>query len=282
MNEITELLTGAERGAVLLVLLMLIAIEYFYSKLRHKEIYQPRETAASIAIAIVQPFTRVASGLVLAPVILWTYHYRLFTMPLDDVRNIIALFLLAELTYYWFHRWSHTVRLLWAAHSVHHSQNSFNLSAAIRLPWLGGIFALVLSVLPLVWIGFSPTAVLGVFTINLLYQFILHTRLIKSFGPFEHILNTPAHHLVHHASNASCLDKNYGGMLIIYDHIFGTYAEAPKDEPVIFGLTDPIHSHNPFVIQFREWGRMINDVFSARSLRDAYRALFGRPGEASI
>jgi sterol desaturase/sphingolipid hydroxylase (fatty acid hydroxylase superfamily) len=169
------------------------------------------------------------------------------------------------------------MRLMWAAHSVHHSQNSFNLSAAVRLPWTGAVFAVTLNVLPLVSLGFNPLAVLAFFSLNLLYQFMLHTRFIKSFGRVGWILNAPNHHLVHHASNLSCLDKNYGGILIIFDRLFGTFAKAPETEQIRFGLVDPMHSNNPLVIQFREWWRLGNDLLHAKSLGSALLILFRPP-----
>jgi sterol desaturase/sphingolipid hydroxylase (fatty acid hydroxylase superfamily) len=270
-------LNGPQHGVLLGLLLLLVGAEYLYAKRSHRDVYDARETLASIGIALLHPIARLASSFVALPVIIWVSQHRLFTLPVNSIWTYVALFVIGEFAYYWFHRWSHEIRLLWAAHSVHHSQNSFNLSAAIRLPWTGALFAVDLTLLPLVYLGFPPLAVAAFLTLNLTYQFVLHTQFIKSFGPLEAILNTPSHHLVHHASNESCLDRNFGGVLIIYDRLFGTFAKAPETEKIVFGLTDPIRSVNPFAIQFHEWKRMIADVFSAGSLRAALRIMFSPP-----
>jgi len=114
--------------------------------------------------------------------------------------------------------------------------------------------------------------------LNLFYQFFLHTELAPRLGPLEWVLNTPRHHSVHHASNGSCLDKNFGGILIIYDRLFGTFATPPENEPLRYGLTEPLRSQNPLHIVFREWLQMARDLRHARSARDAWRTLFGAPG----
>lgn len=277
MENLGAFLNAPQHMALLALLLFLIAVEYLYAKLTDRDIYRGRETLASIAIALMQPIPRFAMSFVTIPIILWVSQQRLFTPPSNSIWTYVALFFIGEFAYYWFHRWSHEIRLLWVAHSVHHSQNSFNLSAAIRLPWTGSIYAIALNILPLVYLGFPPVAVAAFFTLNLTYQFILHTQFIQSFGPLDAILNTPTHHLVHHASNESCLDKNFGGVLIIYDHLFGTFAKPPASEKIVFGLVDPIRSVNPLVIQFRELTRMITDVFRADSPSAVLRVFLGSP-----
>src|SRR5262249_4774346 len=128
-----------------------------------------------------------------------------------DPAMAIALFFGVEFIYYWFHRWSHEIRWLWASHSVHHSPNRINFLTAERLSWTGGVTNSMLIVAPLVLIGFNVRAVTAAVSLNLLYQYWLHTEMIRHLGPLEWIFNTPAHHRIHHASNASYLDANYGG-----------------------------------------------------------------------
>jgi sterol desaturase/sphingolipid hydroxylase (fatty acid hydroxylase superfamily) len=140
-----------------------------------------------------------------------------------------------------------------------------------------------MSLLPL-WLGGElgntqlVLAMIAMLALNLFYQFFLHTELAPHFGPLEWVFNTPRHHSVHHASNGSCLDKNFGGFLIIFDRLFGTFAAPPKDEPLRYGLTEPLESQNPLYVVFREWLQMAADLRRARSARDVWRTLFGAPG----
>ena len=131
--------------------------------------------------------------------------------------------------------------------------------------------------LPLAWIGFSPVAIGAMLTAGLLYQFFLHTALPVSLGPLEWILNTPAHHRVHHACNEACLDKNYGSVLIVFDRLFGTFAAQPTHEPLRFGLKGREPSHNPLAIAFGEWRHLFRDTARAKGARAKLKVLLGAP-----
>lgn len=174
----------------------------------------------------------------------------------------IALVVLEDLCFYSFHRASHRVRFLWASHVTHHSSRFFNLSVAFRQTWLP--FTGVIFWLPLPLIGFDPLMIMTVQVISLFYQELLHTQLAPRLGPIEWIFNTPRHHAIHHGSNAVYLDKNYGGVLIVWDRMFGTFAR--KTEPIRFGLTRELRSHNPIVIAGHEWWAMLRDVWRRRPL----------------
>jgi sterol desaturase/sphingolipid hydroxylase (fatty acid hydroxylase superfamily) len=174
----------------------------------------------------------------------------------------VALVVLEDLCFYGFHRASHRVRILWASHVTHHSSRAFNLSVAFRQTWLP--FTGVIFWLPLPLIGFDPLMIMTVQVISLFYQELLHTQLAPRLGPLEWIFNTPRHHAIHHGSNVAYLDKNYGGVLIIWDRIFGTFAR--KTEPIRFGLTRDLRSHNPIVIAGHEWWAMLRDVWRRRPL----------------
>ena len=132
--------------------------------------------------------------------------------------------------------------------------------------------------LPLAWIGFHPFAIVAMLALNLFYQFFIHSEFGPQLGLLEYVLNTPTHHRVHHASNDTCLDKNYGGMLIIFDRLFGTFAAAPKQEPLRYGLVGGTPSYNPVRIAFAEWGSMLRDAWNARGAGAKLRNLFGPPG----
>jgi sterol desaturase/sphingolipid hydroxylase (fatty acid hydroxylase superfamily) len=252
-------------------------IEFFWHRVHGREGYDLGETAATTAIAVGQSFTRYLSAFIIVPGYYAIYQWRLFDIPLFDPLALVALFLGQELCYYWFHRASHTVRWMWATHRVHHSATKFNLSAAYRLGWTNLISAGWLFYAPLLLIGFQPVAVIGAIGLSLAYQFLLHTELVPKLGPLEFVLNTPTHHRVHHASNETCLDKNYGGTLIIFDRLFGTFVEAPQGEALRYGLVGETRTLNPFKLAFGEWIQMARDVAVARSAKDAFIALFGKP-----
>ncbi|MEL6317729.1 MAG: sterol desaturase family protein, partial [Pseudomonadota bacterium] len=216
------------------------------------------------------------AGLVAAPYF-WAHQHRLFDIPLDGVAAALGLFLGVEFLYYWMHRAAHRVRWMWATHRVHHSAAKFNLTAAFRLGWTGPISGGPLFFLPLVLLGFPPLAVVGALGLNLAYQFFLHMERPVRLGPLEWVLNTPTHHRLHHAVNDGCLDKNFGGVLIIFDRLFGTFAAPPENDPLRFGLKGAARTDNPLKILFGEWTAMARDAARARSLRAFGRALFGPP-----
>jgi sterol desaturase/sphingolipid hydroxylase (fatty acid hydroxylase superfamily) len=169
----------------------------------------------------------------------------------------VALVVAEDVCFYWFHRASHRVRILWASHVTHHSSQTFNLSVAFRqtwLPFLGVVFWL-----PLALVGFDPLMIMTVQVFSLFYQELLHTQLAPRLGPIEWIFNTPSHHAIHHGSNLPYIDKNYGGVLIIWDRLFGTFARRSED--IRFGLTKNLATHNPIVIAGHEWWAMLGDVW---------------------
>lgn len=279
MPELSQLMVHTRpAGSVVLVAVIFIVMEYLYLKLAsHDDAYDAREAAASFGVAIGDILMRtLTSGLAAAP-FFFVYQYRLLDIPLDRASSWIALFLGTEFFYYWFHRASHRVRWLWATHSVHHSAQAFNLTAAVRLGWTGTITGAFVFFLPLVLIGFHPVAIAATLGFGLLYQFFLHTAINVRLGPLEWVLNTPAHHQVHHASNEACLDKNYGSVLIVFDRLFGTFASAPEGEKLRFGLKGRERDLNPFRIALVEWVHLVSDVRKARGVRSKLRALFGTP-----
>ncbi|MBN9548265.1 MAG: sterol desaturase family protein, partial [Alphaproteobacteria bacterium] len=219
----------------------------------------------------------IEAGIVAVPFTL-AYGHRLFDLDPYAPATIAALFLATEFVYYWHHRASHRIRWMWATHAVHHSATRLNLTAAIRLGWTGNISGNFLFFVPLAWLGFHPVAIVAVLGVNLLYQFFIHTELAPRLGPLEWVLNTPAHHRVHHASNRACLDRNYGGVLIVFDRLFGTFAEAPDDEELRYGLVGGTRTLNPVRIALGEWAAMFRDVRRASSPAAMWRALFAPPG----
>jgi sterol desaturase/sphingolipid hydroxylase (fatty acid hydroxylase superfamily) len=265
-------------GGFLLVALTFIAIEFAYCHLaHHAQMHDAKETLASVGVALGNVVAKSFTSAISALPFFLVYQHRLADIPLDNAWSWLALFLGVEFCYYWFHLASHRVRWLWATHAVHHSATRFNLSAAVRLGWTGQLTGGFLFFLPLAWIGFHPAAIALMLALGLLYQFFLHTALPIHLGPLEWVLNTPRHHRVHHACNEPCLDTNYGSTLIIFDRLFGTFAEAPRDEAMRFGVKGRAASNNPVVIALGEWKHLFVDFWRASGLKRKLAVLFGAP-----
>ena len=237
-----------------------------------------RESAASLGMAAGQRLAGAVTAVLLGGVYWWCWAHRPWTVPLHSAWGLPLLFLGAELCYYWQHRLSHECRWLWASHAVHHSPRHLNFSAAYRLGWTAGISGHGVFLLPLILLGFHPVAVLATFSFNLLYQFWLHTELVPRLGWLEGILNTPANHRVHHAVNPRYLDRNYGGVLMVFDRLFGTWEPESATESCRYGLVHQLESHNPLRIAFHEWIALWRDLRQARTARAVLGHLFGPPG----
>ncbi|MEO0398271.1 MAG: sterol desaturase family protein [Pseudomonadota bacterium] len=197
--------------------------------------------------------------------------------------SILICIVLADLAYYWEHRFTHRVNAAWATHSVHHSSPFYNISVAYRFGVMDGVWPILFHV-PLVFLGFHPAVVFFSEMLVLTYQTFLHTEAIKKLpAPIEFLFNTPSHHRVHHASNTEYLDTNYAGMFIIWDRLFGTFAKE-KTTP-IYGLVEPIEKldtplrvlKGPFVASFHGFSRVAKKVSAAKGLNQKFLALFGPP-----
>jgi sterol desaturase/sphingolipid hydroxylase (fatty acid hydroxylase superfamily) len=243
--------------------------------------YNWRAYFASIADAlgrqyIVLPFLAFSLA---TPAVNLAWGHRLYTVPLDTAAAVVVLVITQDFSYYWFHRCSHRVRWFWATHAVHHSSNELNFGAAYRFGWTGRLTGTGIFYVPMMWLGFAPAAVGIAGAFALLYQFWLHAEWIPKLGPLEYVLNTPSHHRVHHAANPDYLDRNYGGVLIVWDRLFGTFAAERDDLPCRYGLVTPLLSNNPLIIGFHEWAALARDLWQARSLRDGLACLVGPPDQ---
>lgn len=189
--------------------------------------------------------------------------------------SLVLVVLLADITYYWEHRIAHEVRILWTQHAVHHSSRDMNIITGIRFGPLEGVWSLVAH-LPLAFLGFAPEAIIfGVISV-LAYQTWLHTELINKIGVFEKFLNTPSHHRVHHGCDEKYLDKNYGGILIVWDRLWGTF--QVEEETPHYGLKRDFNSQNPIKVWFSELPQLASDLSSAKSGKEIVGYLFNRPG----
>ncbi|MEZ5651580.1 MAG: sterol desaturase family protein [Burkholderiaceae bacterium] len=240
--------------------------------------YDWRSAGVSLFDALVRNAMRLVPLPIMGAIFGWVWEHRVATVPLDSFWAFVLLFFGQEFCYYWYHRAAHRIRWFWATHAVHHSPNELNLAAAYRLGWTGKFTGTLLFFTPLVWLGFDPGVVVATLAANLLYQFWIHATWIPKLGWLEYALNTPSAHRVHHASNLRYLDANYGGVLIIFDRLFGTYVAEADEEPCVYGWVKPIRSYNPLRIEFTQWLALFRDVASARSLREVVGYLFAPPG----
>lgn len=203
-----------------------------------------------------------------------SYAYVPWSIPVTIWTVLLAL-IVADFTYYWEHRIAHQVRLLWTQHAVHHSSRDMNIVTSVRFGPLESLWSLIAHI-PMVLIGFPPDLIFACVIVVLAYQTWLHTELIGKLGPLEYVLNTPSHHRVHHGCDAKYLDKNYAGILIIWDRMFRSFKE--EDETPNYGLTTEFDSQNPLRVWFSEIPGLVRDLRVARSWREVWMRLFAPPG----
>jgi sterol desaturase/sphingolipid hydroxylase (fatty acid hydroxylase superfamily) len=240
-----------------------LIIEIIVSAKEKANAYEAKDAITSIIMGLGNVLLGLISkALVFATLIIIYDNFKLFTIPFVWWGWILML-VIEDFTYYWFHRISHESRFFWASHVVHHSSQKYNLSTALRQTWTGSFLSFVFWLwLPL--LGFHPVMILAQMSISLIYQYWIHTELIKKMPSwFEAIFNTPSHHRVHHATNPQYLDRNHAGIFIIWDKWFGSY--EPEVEKPIYGLTKNIGSFNPLFVAFHEWLAMFKDVFSSNT-----------------
>jgi len=265
--------------------LFALIIELFVDWRRRTQYYRSNDAINSISAGMLDTtlgyFTKVL------PLLGWGFalqHLSVFDMPLewfDASLRGIGLWVLAAVAwdffYYWFHRFSHEISVLWAAHAVHHQSEDYNLSTALRQTSTGFLFGWIFY-LPLFIAGFPLEVLVTVNAVNLIYQFWVHTQHIRRLGPLESILMTPSHHRVHHAQNERYIDRNYGGMLILWDRLFGTYEPERDDDPVVFGVRKPLANWNPFWANLQVYDYLLFDARKTHRWRDKVGVWFGRTG----
>ncbi|KGI76929.1 sterol desaturase family protein [Oleiagrimonas soli] len=267
----------ARSPTLALLMLALVLAEWLWRRRRPQFGYDGKGAWASVAVGLGHVFSTALSAGVLGGLFLGAWRLAPVHWSMQDWRVWVIGFFAVELAYYWMHRCSHTVRWIWANHAVHHTPEQMTLLSAIRLGWTNLLSMAWVFYLPLVLAGFDPRMVFVLLAFNLQYQFFLHTEVVRTLGPLEWIFNTPAHHRVHHASNPYYLDCNYGGVLIVYDRLFGTLRKERADQPLRYGLAHPLGTQNPFGLAFGEWGRLLADLRRASGPREVWRMIAGRP-----
>lgn len=259
------------------IITLLIEVLYYRHLGKHQDHYDPKDTASSLTMGIGNVLTGLVSKFLVFGALVFVYKFRIFELDRTWVGYWIMIFFADDFSYYWFHRSSHKIRYFWASHVVHHSSQFYNLGTALRQTWTGNLSGSFVFYLWMPWVGFHPVDVILMQAISLLYQYWIHTELIVKFPPLvEWFFNTPSHHRVHHGSDVKYLDKNHGGILIIWDRIFGTFQQ--EEERPNYGLVHNLTSYNPFVIAFHEWRDLFRDVRKAPSLKAAFLYVFGPPG----
>ncbi|MCR9105076.1 MAG: sterol desaturase family protein [Gammaproteobacteria bacterium] len=256
-----------------------ILVEAVWVKRQGLDWYRGADTMASLSMGVLAIIVEILPRLAALYVMVWLHGIS----PLSDVVQFqwwawLLLFLLDDFTYYWFHRCNHEVRLFWAGHVNHHSSQYLNFATALRQ----GVGERIHKFAFWLWLpllGFDPAMIITVISISLFYQFWIHTRAVGKLHPwFEFIFNTPSHHRVHHASNVRYLDRNHGGVLIIWDRLFGTFSAERDDEPVVYGLTTNLNSDNPLWVAVHEYVSIWRDLRRAGNWRDRWRYLLLAPG----
>ncbi|AZG47014.1 sterol desaturase family protein [Gordonia insulae] len=238
--------------------------------------YNTRDSRASLLMGVVSIATSAGwkSLALLAYSAIFAYVAP-WQLPTGAWYTWVIAFVALDFLFYWEHRIAHRVRLVWATHQAHHSSEYFNFTTALRQKWNNS--AGIVMWLPLPLLGVPPAVVFGVYSLNLVYQFWIHTEHVERlWAPIEFVFNTPSHHRVHHGSDSEYLDRNYGGTFIIWDRMFGSF--APETHRPTYGLTKPVDTYNIWRLQTHEYVSIARDVRSARSLRDRLGFLVGPPG----
>lgn len=260
---------------------LLILVEMVWAWRKRPESYEPRDTLTSLAFGLGSTVSGALFGGAAVLLFFWVYQYRLFDFGEQWWLVWWAwplCFVLDDLKYYWVHRAGHRVRWFWASHVNHHSSQHYNLSTALRQSWTGSFTLGFLFAFPLVLLGFHPAMIAIAGGFNLIYQFWIHTEAIDRMPRwFEAVMNTPSHHRVHHATNPRYLDRNYAGVFIIWDKMFGTFQEETSEENIRYGIVKQLGSFNLLWAVFHEWIGMLRDIWSA-PWRHKLSYLFRPPG----
>lgn len=259
---------------------VLILVEAWVARARGRAAYRFNDAVANLGVGVSnQVLSSVFTGALRTAAYVWIFvEYRAWDLDALDVPTWAqwALGILGvDFLFYWWHRANHRVGVLWAAHVVHHHGEDFNLALALRQPWIIRTTALPLFML-LGVIGVPPHIYLGSIALSSLYQFGIHTEQIGRLGPLDRVLNTPSNHRVHHAINGEYLDRNFGGIFIVWDRLFGTYA-AEESKPV-FGTVAPVTSFNPLWLNIYYFGALWRRSSALSRWQDKVRVWFAPPG----
>jgi len=255
---------------------LLIGVELVAGLIQHKRLYRFNDSINDLSCGIIDQIVAIFLNVALFASYIFLFE-RVRLLEIADASPAakwvaaIALLFGVDFCFYWFHRIAHEYAAPWATHVVHHQSEEYNLAVALRQSAFESCFAWVFY-LPLAVIGFPPIWFVAMKGINLVYQFWIHTEAIDRLGPLEWVMNTPSHHRVHHARNPKYLDKNYAGMFIIWDRMFGTFQE--EEEQPVYGITKPLRSLNPLWANVQSWSDLAHDAWHAPRWRDKIKIWF--------
>lgn len=252
-----------------------MSIELIYEFITKKRTYRLNDAITNINLGVLNQITNIFNKIITVGVYTFIYEHFAFVLIPSNWISFIVLFVLYDLCFYWSHRMAHEISLFWGGHVVHHQSEDFNLSVALRQSSTAFIWSTPFY-LPLALMGFDPIQFVMIGGFNLLYQFWIHTEHIGKLGWFESIMNTPSHHRVHHGRDPKYIDKNYAGVFIIWDRIFGTFTE--EEETPTYGITKPVNSWNPVYVNFAHYIDLFKYVKQSKSWSDTKHMLFEHPG----
>ena len=256
------------------VFFLMIGIEFIFGVIKGTNNYRLNDSIAAISLGLISRLPPLLNLGIQG--VVWTYvatNLNMSLMPKDSWVTWVIAFLFYDLCYYWMHRMSHEVKVLWASHVVHHQGEEFNLSTALRQTSSGWLWKWIFYI-PIFMVGIPGEVFFTVAAINLLYQFWVHTEHIKTLGALELIFITPSNHRIHHAQNPEYIDANYGGVFIIWDRIFGTYIPEKDDLKPIYGTVKPLRSWNPIWSNLEIYHQMIRDTIHTKTLKNKIKVWF--------
>ncbi|MFL5741087.1 MAG: sterol desaturase family protein [Flavisolibacter sp.] len=257
--------------------LLLLSLEAWFSYRENKHLYESKDTWSSLGLGIGNVLVGFITKAMIFGVFSFLYQFRFFTLNSFTWWYWVLLFFADDFSYYWFHRTAHRVNWFWASHVVHHSSQHYNLAAALRQTWTGNATGSFLFWAWMPLVGFHPVWILFMQQLSLIYQFWIHTETVQRLPePVEFFFNTPSHHRVHHGSDLKYLDRNHGGILIIWDRLFQSF--QPEEERPTYGLTKNIDSFNPVVIALKTWKELFGQALHSGSLKNALNYFIQPPG----
>lgn len=260
------------------VFLLTMAIEAWILRRQGKPGYDVPDAITSLHAGVLSQVAGVFTKLLTFAIYVAVYQkFAMTSWPTDNAAVWVVALIVYDFGYYWAHRLGHEIGIMWAAHIVHHSSEQFNLSTALRQSSTGGLFGWVVF-LPLAVLGVPPMMLAIVGLTNLLYQYWVHTELIGKLGWLEKVMVTPSNHRVHHGQNDYCIDKNYGGMFIVWDRIFGTYADERADEPVVYGVRKAVGSYNPVWVNLHHYADLAAEAKATPGWRGKLQVWLAPPG----
>lgn len=260
------------------LLYLAVYVDYALSRAQGRHDYDIKDTATSLNVSVIGSVLSMFTVFLRVVTYAWAYQYlALFEWSMDGVWVWVLGFLLYDFSYYWHHRLAHTWHVFWASHVVHHSSERFNLSTAMRMPTVSIHLYAWIFALPLAVVGMPPEVFALISMLNLWYQFWLHTERVGKLGWFDRCFGSPSNHRVHHAINDRYLNKNFGSMLMLWDHIFGTFAEEDPADPPRYGTRDPVRSWDPLWINLATPVGLLRQIWAAPRWRDKLRSLWMPP-----